>query len=331
MISINAFILSYLWLCSNLFSPCLVFVPYAIGTFFLILFFLFILAKDEKVENWFIESPVRFYLVGFIACLFVVGFLDAFYIFDIDNGRYPFGNEWDNIIVESHGLLFDLFVLGILLAIYDQIKEKRRIEEEKQQTIKRYLEELEDFRYWKSEEAKFRIQGIVRRLVSLDFTKIDFTYLDLSCVIMPNIHLFGASLLETDFSGANLTGTSFEYAKINSTKFKTRDTQLLNAKFMDTNIYATDFEGAFLMGSDFSRANISKSSFRNSDLRGVTFLDANFFDCEFAGAEVNPNFIEQAEAWNLRGQSITDIYEIISIEAKRFPGKFAYFLKKKSE
>lgn len=71
-----------------------------------------------------------------------------------------------DIITEIHGLLFDIFVFGIVIVIFNKIGEKRR-------NIKRYTEEIADFRDWDEKEAKFRIVGNIRRLNNNGFFNID--------------------------------------------------------------------------------------------------------------------------------------------------------------
>lgn len=62
-----------------------------------------------------------------------------------------------NILIAAHSLLFDIILFGIILSFYDDYIRK-------QQDIKRYYEEIDDYRFWISEEAVIRMMGCIRRL-----------------------------------------------------------------------------------------------------------------------------------------------------------------------
>ena len=67
------------------------------------------------------------------------------------------GGYLSNIIVEFHGLIFDVALFGVVLSAYEKLTKNRN-------EINRALEELDDYRDWRSEEAGFRVRGIIRRL-----------------------------------------------------------------------------------------------------------------------------------------------------------------------
>ncbi len=54
-------------------------------------------------------------------------------------------------------MLFDILVIGVLILFLNKLAEKRV-------DNRRYLEEIEDFRGWESEEAAYRIAGNLKRL-----------------------------------------------------------------------------------------------------------------------------------------------------------------------
>lgn len=327
MVGIASLLVTSLWMHFTAFHPLVILLPYSLGWFCIGLTSLWQMAKDLPIKVWFITSPVRFYLVGFIACFLLVGFFDLYFIFDIDQGQFPFGEEWDNIVVESHGLLFDLFVLGILLAIYDRIKENRRQEEEETSVINRYLEELDDFRPWKSEESKYRIRGIVKRLMTKGYTNIDFRYLDLKEIELENARLSKAHLLETDFSGAKLIGANFQEATIYSSYFLTKETLLSKADFSNARIYGSKFNDAYLLDADFSNAILSNCDFSGADLRGVVFQSAYLYDTKLEGSEVLKDFLDRLQKWDTKGQLIHTSYTITKVEVAKYSGNFRYLLK----
>ena len=54
-------------------------------------------------------------------------------------------------------MLFDVAIIGILIFWLNKIGEERR-------RIKTYLDEIDDFRLWESDEAAFRTVGNIKRL-----------------------------------------------------------------------------------------------------------------------------------------------------------------------
>lgn len=82
---------------------------------------------------------------------------------------YDCNFSYHDILVEFHGLVFDLFVFGIILTIYETNKSKKEKaqadKKRKTDLIERYTEEINDFKFWKSEEAMYRTRGLIKRLV----------------------------------------------------------------------------------------------------------------------------------------------------------------------
>lgn len=68
--------------------------------------------------------------------------------------------SWHDLLVEANGMVFDLLVFGILLSLYEALKEKR-------EKIERLMEEIEDYRDWQGQEAVYRTVGAIRRLIDL--------------------------------------------------------------------------------------------------------------------------------------------------------------------
>lgn len=330
LVGIVSLLITAQWI-ANAFHPGVVLIPYLIGCYFILISTLWLKAGNLSVEKWLLDSPVRFYIVGFVSCFLLVTFFDLYFIFDIDNDCFPFGDAWDNIIVESHGLLFDMIVLGILLSSYERIKERQKKAEEKELTIKRYLEELDDFLPWGSDEAKFRIRGLIQRLNKEGFSAIELKYVELKGIELPRVQFNGANLLKTNFSGATLTDANFEDATIFSSYFQTEnpkvEAKMRGAKFINATVNDCNFEKAVLTNADFTNAKLTNSDFRGADIRGAVFLNTKFDDTKFDGAEVDKNFLENLDGWGIQGQAIHLQYEVVAREIRQYPGKFKYFLK----
>ena len=72
----------------------------------------------------------------------------------------------DGIYVESFRILIDLFIIGIVIT-WLLCRNQRK------QLIQRYLDEIDDFRGWDSDEACHRIRGSIFRLNKLNISNMD--------------------------------------------------------------------------------------------------------------------------------------------------------------
>ena len=279
--------------------------------------------KGESIKSWFIQKPVRFYWISMLIAFFIIVPLGILYKLDYKN----------DVLVEAHGLLFDLIVFGILLSVYDSIKsdeEKKKQEaDDKSQKIERYIEEIDDFRRWKSEEAKIRIRGNIYRLNKLNHTKLDLAYIKLDQLDLKDLKLSESNLFQNDFSNSNLANSEFKNITCSASNFIGRDTFLLNAYFNDSHIQYSNFQGAYLNGADFSNAKLSSIDFRGANLKNINFEKTYFYDPKLDGAEVREDFIVKLKSWKITGHPIYDWYEIIKREVPKDKGHFQYFLKEK--
>ncbi len=81
-------------------------------------------------------------------------------------------------------MLFDILVIGILILSLNRLAEKRI-------TNQRYLDEIDDFKGWKSDEAACRIAGNIRRLNRNKFKGIiylNYCYLRRTNLVETNLH-----------------------------------------------------------------------------------------------------------------------------------------------
>lgn len=160
---------------------------------------------------------------------------------------YEFYNVdfYENVLVEFHGVIFDLLIIGLLLF---WLNEKARISNE----ISRYTNEIDDFRGWESEEASRKILGNIRRL-----NKNGITNIDLHKCYLRNIKL-GDSKNSINLAGSNLYKTDFQGSTLKNVDFK-------NARLQNVNFKGVHFE---------------KVNFLNSNLQGANFLDAKDLTAE---------------------------------------------------
>lgn len=169
------------------------------------------------------------------------------------------------IYTESIGMLLDIFVLGIIWSIFEYNRNKKL-------EIKSNIDIIDDFRDWKSDEAKHRIVGCVRRLQKVNYPNIDLS----SCYLVgvqfySDFHIYGSAAY-ANFTCAKLGGVDF------------RKSSLSGAKFIGADVNQVDFRHCDLQSATFLGANLNSADFRgcrNLDkvyFQGALFIEKAIFD-----------------------------------------------------
>ena len=157
-------------------------------------------------------------------------------ILDIMDSHFSF----HELLVEFHGLVFDLFIFGILLTIYESITSRK-------EKIQRYKEELSDYKFWESEEAFYRNRGLVKRLVNLNENELNLSHCyfatDSSFTDYKDMRKWNfanAKLMDCFFLMSNMENANFYIANIKGATFT--EVNLTNCKFGSTILVDTNFE-----------------------------------------------------------------------------------------
>lgn len=171
----------------------------------------------------------------------------------------------DNILAEAHGMLLDIAVIGLFLLWLNKLGEKRL---EK----RRYQEEIDDFRGWKSEEAACRIKGNIRRLNRAGVNNIDLSYCFLREANLRAVQLQRANLEHADLQGALLYGAKLQGASLKWANLQ--GAYLQEADLSDTNLKGSNFQRA-TMGYAWSSDDDDAFLFRRTDLQNALLEDAD--------------------------------------------------------
>lgn len=198
----------------------------------------------------------------------------------------PVTHFYENILVEAHGMIFDLLVIGILLVWLNKVGEKRL-------RIRRYQEEIDDFRHWINEEASFRIAGDVKRL-----NKDDVFSIDLYNCYLKNVNLNYVNLTNSNMNYVNLEDSSLQNAILNNVRLnqanlqnvKLQGAKLKNAQLSGANLqFSTpikaDLTGCNLIKAKLNGAVMIDCIMKDAMLAGADFTDANLFKADFTGAK----------------------------------------------
>lgn len=214
-----------------------------------------------------------------------------------------------NLSVELHGVLIDILVIGILIYWLNDFADRRK-------SIKSHLQEIDDFRYWKSEESIFRTVGNIKRLNKLKVYKLNLSFCQLE-----NANLNYCKLNQSNLNYCNLTG-----AELNEVKMK--KAKLNQVRFNKSKINSSDFSESLVGGSTFDDCSILKSSFLNSSLIVASFQNCRILEVDFQGADLHgANFkdavIYKSNFSDCKGLSSSQIFMAKEFKECVFPEQVA--------
>jgi len=221
-----------------------------------------------RVSERFERSPIA----ASALLLAIVSFL----LFAIDLIVRP---DIKDIVVEAHGLVFDLILFGIVILAIDLWRDRR-------ERTARHIEELDDYRTWQEPEAAYRIAGLLRRLL-----RDGHTVHDLRQVYLANANLSTLSLWGVDLSGANLEGANLAAAILGDAQFERTNLRhacltkaaLHQAKFQHADLSGADLRGAGVNNNDFSDANLVGANLSGLNLNGASFERAVLHRAKLVG------------------------------------------------
>lgn len=237
-------------------------------------------AKLLNTFNEVIEKPIlTSAIVLVVVTILVIGLSLNYYINE-------FSSFWPQILVEAHGMIFDIAVIGILLFWLNQSGETR-------QRIRTYKDEIDDFRLWESEEAALRTVGNLKRLnrhrvyeinlVNCYLAKTNLSYVNLKGSNLNSANLTNSSLIESNLENTRLNQTNLENSNLNQANLK--GAYASGANFKDAFLIKAQFEGAFLIKTNFMNAFLMEANLQNSYLMGADFENASLYKADLRGAK----------------------------------------------
>ncbi|MDC5872215.1 pentapeptide repeat-containing protein [Vibrio europaeus] len=183
---------------------------------------------------------------------------------------------FENLLVEAHGLVFDVFVLGFVFAWLDGHRQKR-------DAIARNLEALLDLNTFDDKKHVKRKINIIKRLNGFGITKIDVTDLALKDEV----------LTDFQFSNSKLFGLSFQHCRI--VNLTAQDSQLNASNFNDSNLKNAEFLNTNFTNASFIKSELISAKFKGSDLLRVKFIDAQLRGADFRGSNLKNTVFENAD------------------------------------
>ncbi len=227
-------------------------------------------------------------------------------------------------VLELNGFMLDVFVFGVLIVWLN----KKREQNSRQQS---YVEQLEDFRFWKSEEGVNRKIGILRRLQENNFEipplnryELPGAYLKdfrLDHTNMSKTNLSGAFCLNTRFVSADLSETNFEKAYLESTNLNNAKlyeaylgwVDLRTANLSNADLRCSNMELAILWNANLQHADLEAANLDKADLTKANLAHAFCYNTSFGQANLANTELKNAD---LRGADLQHVENLTSDQLK---------------
>lgn len=198
---------------------------------------------------------------------------------------------WENVLVEAHGLVFDIFFIGLVLVWMDSHRQKR-------ESIKRNQEGLLDLNTFIDEIYQKRKINMIKRLNENEVYKIDVTDLTLYDIELKGTKFINSRLYGLKFSKCRIFNLDIQSSKLNSADFSYSN--LKKSQVLDSNLNNANFSGAKLIGIDFQKSNLFRVKFINTNLEGADLRSCNLKKTVFDGANLKQANIKKCKNVNCK-------------------------------
>lgn len=258
------------------------------------------------------DSPVKtatvIAILTIIPIVLITGFWDFVSSTIFPNTRIGLYEKdfWENILVEAHGMVIELVIVGVLVIWLDS---RRSTNSE----IVRLNEDLVDYAQLDFPEINVKKLGHIKRLNAAGIMQINVQNLALNGLNVRGICIRNSKTIGLKVSNGTVSSSSFINVQMRSSNFE--NTTIKNSKFENCNLLKSKFGNATCKGISFSNSviervdfincNLQSSNFSNCDMRGVKLEGANLKQCSFQGA-TNLDATEIAKASSIDYIAISD-------------------------
>lgn len=208
-------------------------------------------------------------------------------------------NFWEGVLVEAHGLLFEILVIGLILLWLDSRRQKTEY-------IEKNLENLWDLNTLQENEVIKKKMGSVKRLNDAKVFKIDVTDLLIVDVNIKNFVFKESKLFGLKLKNCKIFDLELTKSKVNSGEFS--DSSFKRCNLSGSDFKNADFSNAKIIGINLQKANLLRAKFTSAnletaDLRGANLDKAVFQDASLRNANIrmclNVDLNSLAKASNL--------------------------------
>jgi uncharacterized protein YjbI with pentapeptide repeats len=204
---------------------------------------------------------------------------------------------FENVLVEAHGAVLDLLVVGVILYWFEQRRDRRN-------EIARLEEEFADLRLYRAPDAPYRTLGTIRRLLALDKKALQISEMTLSHLELKDLTLSDCNMHATVFTDSRIRNVRFENCRLDAAIFagaimehtELVGSSLKRAKFQNARLNGLDLTLCQIQNADFTNASLRSANLKGLDCKGVIFKNADLRSANFIGARnLDPNAIAAAK------------------------------------
>ncbi|ELA9364030.1 pentapeptide repeat-containing protein [Vibrio parahaemolyticus] len=193
---------------------------------------------------------------------------------------------WENVLVEAHGLVFDIFLIGLVLVWMDSHRQKR-------ESIERNLEGLWDLNTFVDAIYQKKKINMIKRLNASKVYKIDVTDLTLSDVELKDAKFSNSGLYGLKLLKCKIFNLEIQSSKLNSADFS--GSKLKNSKILKSYLKNACFAEAILTGVDFQKSDLFRAKFIGTNLENADLRGCNLKRTVFDGANLKQANIRECQ------------------------------------
>jgi uncharacterized protein YjbI with pentapeptide repeats len=230
-----------------------------------------------------IENPVKTLAIIAIALLIIVFSITAFWgavseslLPNTKLGLYDKA-FWENFLVEMHGIVFEISIIGILIIWLDTKRSRNN-------DIERLKEDLEDYSSLDFPEINVKKLGHIKRLNALGINNIDVQNLVLNGLKVKRIRINGTRLIGLKIMNGSIIESQFKSIKMRSSNFQ--GTAVKNTIFEYCDLLKSIYIESKCKGIRFSHSCLERADFTNADLQNCIFNDCNVRETNFEGSNL---------------------------------------------
>jgi hypothetical protein len=238
---------------------------------------------DNVIFRWILQSPIRISGAVFIFAALIVVLITGFWptvnstIFPNSSWGLYDRSFWENVLVEAHGLLFEIFVIGFILVWLD-------LRRHKNDRIERNIESLWDNNTLESPQIIKHKIGNLKRLNADGVLDINVTNLLLKNTEVKDIIFDGAKVYGLKFINCSIFDFVLANCQVNSGDFN--NSKFKRSKLSNSYLKSANFSNAKMVGVDLRGANLLRAKFKDSDLESADLRGADLKKTDFDGANL---------------------------------------------
>lgn len=189
------------------------------------------------------------------------------------------------LLVETHGLVLEIIVVGILTVALTRAADRKRM-------IEGSLMKIADMKKVESEYARLKVLEHLKILArykvdGFDLRDANLSSRNLKSMNLKNSDLIGLNASNTEMAEANLSNSKLFKAIFSNSDLEGARIEACYAKdcdFAHANLTKASFDKSELLGSNFSYAKLSYTSFKGANFTNVDFKHASLIECDFTDA-----------------------------------------------